>query len=70
MGTIVTPLGRLVFNTSYENVITNTPFLNKKFVIETTATYKSGFYSDLPIVKISILALDDIHETRVLTIYH
>ena len=70
IGTITIPIGRLVFNLSYGDVLSNTPYLKNKIALDTVATYKSGLFSNSPVVKINVQALDDVQGTRVVTIQY
>ena len=72
IGTIITESGKLVFNLSYEIFTESFPFLDTGKSLETKATYKSGKYDNKfgNDVLITIQSLNDLYQTRVVTIQY
>jgi hypothetical protein len=72
IGTIITDSGKLVFNLSYEIFTDSFPFLDTGKILETKATYKSGKYDNKlgNDVLITIQSLNDLYQTRILTIQY
>ena len=72
IGTIITESGKLVFNLSYEIFTDSIPQLDAGKILKTTATYKSGKYDNKfgNDVLITIQSLNDLYQTRVVTIQY